>query len=1319
MKKKKTDLKDFLTELAMTNQIMREQAEKQLSKKAPLIWQDMTPEKMQSTIHELEVHQLELEMQNEEMRLANNEIENMRIRYFDLYDLAPVGYCTITKTGLILEANLTAATMLDLERRALLKQAFSHFILAEDQDVYYGYFKQLFKTGEPQSCELRLCKKDGTIFWVQLMSTVNQNKEDVNECRLTMSDINERKLAEYKQRESEDKFRKAFHTSPDLIKISRLNDGYIIEVNQGFLEVTEYTAEEVIGKSSIEIDMWVNAQDRELLLNGLRNHGRVSNLEAPFRIKNGQIKVGLTSANIIVVDGEEYILSITRDITAFKQAQDAIHESNERFRASFMEAKAVKLIIEPNTANIIDANLAASQFYGYPLEQLRSMNISQINMGTQEEIAEKIKQAELNHKNYFNFKHQLASTEIRDVEVYSSPVMVNGRLLLHSIVHDISERKLVEDALRESEKRFRSLFEQAAVGVALVETKSGRYVDINQKNCDILGYTKEEMLNKSFKEITYADDIQENIDYNVLLMDGIINEYSLDKRYVLKDGSIVWGTLNVTPLWLQGEEPAEYFHIAVVQDITERKRAEEVLRENVANKREQEVQVREANERRILLDKIQTQVWYLSDDHTYGMVNAAHAAFIGLHPKNLAFTSFFDIYPKDEAEMYQQSNREVFASGKTHISEEWQPHHRSGRQRLLSLRRDPVLRDDGSVQYVVCTADDISARYEAQHALKESELKYKQLFEYAGDSIFIHDDKARILAVNHVACIRLGYTHKELISLTISQVDSNDEASHTMERITHLFEHGNISFETVHKCKDGSLIPTDVSAQRIDWEGQPAMMSICRDITERKNDEVKLIKINQQLEATVAIANEMAFQAQVATNAKSRFLANMSHEIRTPLNVILGFSQLMQNDLSISPKQKLQLETINHSGEHLLALLNDILELSKIEAGGQSLNQSTFDLQVLFGDLVLVYRQKAENKKLTLDTDGFKNVPQYIIGDEQKLRQVLINLLSNAVKFTDTGGVQLRAWVEAKGAKEIQLVVLVEDSGLGIQKEDMERLFESFEQTKSGIFSGEGTGLGLAISRQFARLMGGDVSVTSEVGKGSIFRLEILVKIGSETMLETKLDRRQVLGIEDEQPRYKVLVVDDMEASRSLLKQFLASAGFDVFEADSGRVAIELFASIRPELILMDQRMPAMDGNEAIRRIRRNVGGKLVKIITITADATNETRRLTLEAGADDFLMKPFRSQKLFEKISLLLGVRYIYSEALQAEGTTHTLKKEMLTGIPLEMKKQMVEAAICCRQDHLYKLVQQISVNDADMSEKLSDLITKFDYETLIQLFS
>ncbi|NEQ78270.1 MAG: response regulator, partial [Okeania sp. SIO2C9] len=365
--------------------------------------------------------------------------------------------------------------------------------------------------------------------------------------------------------------------------------------------------------------------------------------------------------------------------------------------------------------------------------------------------------------------------------------------------------------------------------------------------------------------------------------------------------------------------------------------------------------------------------------------------------------------------------------------------------------------------------------------------------------------------------------------------------------------------------------------------------------------EQKVAERTEQL----SIAKE---KAEVANQAKSSFIANMSHELRTPLNAILGFSQIMMRSPTLSPEQKENTTIINKSGNYLLTLINNILDLSKIEAGKMSLNAKTFDFYSLLNELEDLLHITAENKGLTLIFDHQDDVPRYIYTDETKLRQVLINLINNGIKFTKQGGVSLTVGATEKSSlnpslkkeenhQKSTMIFEVRDTGAGIAEAETPKLFEAFTQTETGKNSQEGTGLGLPISRKFIQLMGGDITVNSQVGKGTTFRFQIQVNVANKTDIEIEQNPRHVIALKPNQPRYKILIVDDRPTNRLLLIKLLQPLGFELKEAENGKQAIEIWEKWQPHLIWMDMRMPVMDGYEATQIIKGTTKGNATAII--------------------------------------------------------------------------------------------------------------------------
>ncbi|HEY9635479.1 MAG TPA: ATP-binding protein [Coleofasciculaceae cyanobacterium] len=530
----------------------------------------------------------------------------------------------------------------------------------------------------------------------------------------------------------------------------------------------------------------------------------------------------------------------------------------------------------------------------------------------------------------------------------------------------------------------------------------------------------------------------------------------------------------------------------------------------------------------------------------------------------------------------------------------------------------------------------------------------------------------------------------------------------------------------------------------------PEELEVLKDLAAVVIDEIELRlaarnidQLNNELEQEVEERKQAESVAQAANQAKSEFLANMSHELRSPLNAILGFAQLMTRSQTLPSEHQENVGIIRSSGEHLLTLINNVLDLSKIEAGGTTLNENDFDLYRLLDELDDLFRLKADDKGLQLVFDHASDVPQYVRTDDVKLRQVLINLLNNALKFTKQGGVSLKvnsqnppgappcsgtcvsnpAHSTVKSEAEIQttLTFEVEDTGVGIAPDELDSLFEAFVQTQAGKEAQEGTGLGLAISRKFVKLMGGEMTVSSQVGRGSIFKFDIQVSRVDAAAIKTHQPTGRIIALEPNQPRYRILIVDDKWSNRQLLMKLLNPLGFELKEASNGEEAIATWENWEPHLIWMDMRMPMMDGYEATKRIKATTKGQATAIIALTASVLEEERAVILSGGCEDFVRKPFREADIFDMMHKHLGVRYVYEEATDSR-QQYTQSQNSPIGfafatLPTELVTNLQQAAIRIDMDRIDSLIAQIHTYDASLASRLSLLAADFKYDEILTL--
>ncbi|KOP26985.1 histidine kinase [Hapalosiphon sp. MRB220] len=677
-----------------------------------------------------------------------------------------------------------------------------------------------------------------------------------------------------------------------------------------------------------------------------------------------------------------------------------------------------------------------------------------------------------------------------------------------------------------------------------------------------------------------------------------------------------------------------------------------------------------------------------------------------------------------------------------------------------------------------------------EQKLETSEAQMRAVFEAMTDVVLminLHNNELGSIKVLPTKPNQIYTDDTDVISQTVEQFFHEQTAQVWLEKVRQALELQQTLYfdyylsEQEHKVWfSASISPT--SDQSVLW--------VARDISDRKQAEIELQHAKEAAEA--------------ANKAKSQFLAAMSHELRTPLNSILGFSQIMYDDTSCIGENREYLEIINKSGQHLLQLINDVLEMSKIEAGRIKLNEKKLDLYSLLDSLENMLRLKATDKKLTLVFERSPSLPQYIITDESKLRQVLLNLLGNAIKFTQAGSVTLRVSMGqqrqgghgghggqggeeghgGQGGEEGQeghgdmgkifdrffasprldvspsspnpqspipdplfLIFEIEDTGSGISAEEINNLFEAFVQTDTGRRSQEGTGLGLAISRKFVQLMGGDITVNSVLGQGSLFAFHIRIKLAQIKQQPKELSSQRVKCLAPDQPIYRLLIVEDNQDHRQFLIKLLRPLGFEIQQAENGQQGIAMWENWHPHIIFMDMQMPVMDGYEATREIKTrerkdaqhnrydNVDNKNIpsssnshfctssfhtKIIALTAYAFEEQRQVMISAGCDDFISKPFREEEIFDQLTKHLGVRYIYSESIVEQNNAVRCRRltcEDLKVMPDTWIQKLYTAAKECNDESIFQLLAEIPTKYPNLIEVLRQITYNFRFEEIIEI--
>ncbi len=496
----------------------------------------------------------------------------------------------------------------------------------------------------------------------------------------------------------------------------------------------------------------------------------------------------------------------------------------------------------------------------------------------------------------------------------------------------------------------------------------------------------------------------------------------------------------------------------------------------------------------------------------------------------------------------------------------------------------------------------------------------------------------------------------------------------------------------------------------------PAFKMMDRRASRRQDDVV-----GDPVEQKISQYRSAQKKAENASNSKGAFLANMSHEIRTPMNAILGYSQMLLREANLNVPHKEYLEKIVLSSRHLLSLVNDVLDLSKIEVGRMVVVESVFDLEGLLKAVQAMLGPRATDKGLTLHIKPANILPKYIDADEVKLRQILVNLVANAIKFTVDGGVivYIDVVTSRSGDEKHLLKIDVVDTGPGIEPENAERLFQPFQQLSDGTNTRgpEGTGLGLAISREYARLLGGDLSMESTPGEGCKFMLRIPVGIDhAEEVAPTPGERNgRAIGILSPSTPVRILVVDDNEDANQLTERFLSSIGFEIAVAVDGEDALEVFYKFLPHLVLMDRRMPRMDGLEAMRHIKNSDEGRDVPVVIVTASVFDEDYKECMVCGADAFIRKPYLEEELLGEISRLADIRYDYEQ--KKDRQIPAVKPEHFNALPKEENEAMVSAILKGDLDELLQVLEQITQLDKTIVESLKGMAKAYKYDELLKL--
>ncbi|MEG4005473.1 PAS domain S-box protein [Microcoleus sp. Pol11C1] len=1017
--------------------------------------------------------------------------------------------------------------------------------------------------------------------------------------------IGDRKQAEAQMRDRNALLNSILESTPDFIVVKD-REGRHVALNSNLANFIGKPIEEIIGKDDLELlppesARAIMAKDRQVIAAGITEtyEEDVSDGEktatffttkAPWRDANGNI-LG--------------IIATTRDITDRKKVEQTLRQTLE-----ILDLASDSIIIRDMDDRIIYWNQGAEKLYGWTKAEVVGQYIhtflatvfpTPLETVLGEFFQQGIWEGELQHTTRDRRHIIVASrwTLQRDGEGKPCAQL--------EINNDISDRKLAEDALKQSEGRYRSLIAATSQLVWTADAE-GRCVDQPSWRA-YTGQTEAEMADGfGWLDAIHPDDRERTAQ---VWMEAVQTKTLYDTEYRIRgaDGNYRYFQLRGVPILDEDGSIQEW--IGTCTDIHDRKQAEDALKQS------------EERYRSLILAT--SQIVWISDAEGRCPDLPSWRAYTGqTEPEVLGFGWLDAIHP-DDRERTAQVWMEA-AQTRSVYDIQYRMRAADGNYRYFQVRGVPILNEYGSVREWVGTCTDIHDRKQAEEAIKQSEERYRSLIAATSQIVWAMDAEGRGTELQSWKAYT-GQTEADVLGFGWLDPIYPDDRERTVQvwmeavQTKSLFEieyrirgaNGNYRYFQVRGVP---ILNEDGSVR--EWVGT------CTDIDDRKQAEFLMTKAKEAAEA--------------ASRAKSEFLANMSHELRTPLNGIMGYAQILQRSKVLNEEERSRIDVIYQCGSHLLTLINDILDLSKIEAQKVELMPTDFHFPAFLQGVAEMCRIRAELKGIHFHFPSSPELPIGISADEKRLRQVLINLLSNAIKFTDEGSVTFIVSFAAEGKIRFE----IRDTGTGIAQDQLQAIFQPFEQVGDRRRQTEGTGLGLAISKRIVELMGSTIHVQSEMNVGSIFWFDVNLSQADEWVKTSQIDNRgQIIGIKDRQP--KIVVIDDKWANRSVISNLLSPIGFEVSEANDGQEGWEKILEVQPDLIVTDLLMPELDGFELIKRVRESENFKDIVIIVSSASVFETDQYRSLEAGGNTFIPKPVQATELLQKLQQYLDLEWVY----------------------------------------------------------------------------
>ncbi len=1255
--------------------------------------------------------------------LIQRDLIESEAKYRRIVDTANEGILILNKHAEVVFLNVHLAKMLGYTLEDLQNHHVTDFMLQEDLADHQQKLTRRHQN-LAETYERRLIRKDGSILWTLISAAPIFDGNQYRGALSMVTDITALKEAEHKLKRALEVTEGIINAIPD--NLFEVDDkGVYLNVWTRNPEQLAAPKEELLGKRADEMlppeaAAKAMAAIREADEKGisLDNIIRLDLPDGSHWFEHSLSKVPSDDPA-----APPHFVVLSRDVTERMRVEEALRASEQRFHAIFNQSfQFIGLMSTDGT--LLEANHAATEFTGIDRSEVLGKPFWEgpwwsHSTELQQQLRDAVRDAAGGQFVRMEVTHPDANGNVHYVDFSLTPVTDTDGKVIQLIPEgrDITERKLTEEALRHEQMLLNRIMLTSPVGIAMVNRK-GQITFANPQAEKILGLNKEEITQRSYNAPEWnattidGEPMPDEAQPFSRVMAARKPVFDVQHAITWPDGRHVLLSINGSPIFdAQNEIEAVVF---AIEDITERKKVEAALQRSEQSLAESQ---RIAHLGGWHMDLTTNEVYW--SEELYKMYG-----FDPSLPPPL-FTESKKLFTPESWERLSNAVELATTTGEPYELE-LELVREDGLNRWMLARGEMVRDESGKGVMVRGVVMDISERKQAEEKLRKSEhgLAEAQRIAHLGnweldlinDSLIWSDEIYKIFEIDKE---QFGASYEAFLDMIHPDERDSVNKAYTESLKT------KKPYDIVHRLlmKDGRIKYVHERCETYFDQMSKPLRSVgtVQDITEQKLKEDELIRYRHHLEEEVhQRTTELRLArdaAEAASKAKSLFLANMSHELRTPLNAILGFSQVMQQDENLSTNQHETLDIINHSGTHLLKLINDVLEIAKIEAGKLQLVITAFDLQGLVREVSDMMRLRAQQKGLQLELDQSSEFPRYIKGDEARLRQILVNLVSNAVKFTEKGGVTIR--LRTKENKQQHLLIEVSDTGPGISKEDGQRLFKPFVQLPEGTSHG-GTGLGLSIVRQFVQLMDGTVTMESTPGKGSIFCVELPLEVTDYTEIIQLSEKYQgdVTGLAPGQPSYRILIAEDQYDNQLLLKKLMNHIGFEVKIAKNGEECVQLFKEWHPDLIWMDRRMPVMDGVEATRRIRRLRGGKKVKIVAVTASVFKEQQPELLDAGMDDYIRKPFQFSEIYNSLAQQLGIKFTYRKAIAETrlAAPALLTPQHLATISGSLRDELHKALESLDRDRIVAVIKQISVIDSTLGRALSQRADEFDYPSILE---